>query len=283
VILVVGALIRWINKISSIGQVGETIERMGATTSAAFRELAQNPLYGCLETTPAVEQGVPVHAAQVGYVQHLQADELQDVAEDCDLFIHVAARPGAYATAVSPLVLVTGRVDDTTKQRIREAFVIGRDRAFDHDPRFGLIVLNEIAARALSPALNDPGTAISVIHTDVRIFDEWLRREAKASSEPRCDRVSMVTISPEDILDDAFRPIARDGAGNVEVCAKLVEALETIQAVSPDRFGAPVGRFADVLLYRVRAAMSQQADIDVVEQAARLISGRRLWRPNDQG
>lgn len=274
VIVVVGALIRWISKISSIGQVGETIERMEMATSAAFHEIAHKPLFGCSETTPAAEQGVPVHAARTGYVQHLQADELQEVAEDCDLFIHVVARPGAYATAVRPLVLVTGTVNDTIEQRIREAFVLGRDRTFDHDPRFGLIVLNEIAARALSPGVNDPGTAINVIHTDVRILDDWFRREAEASSDPEYDRVSMVPISPHDILDDAFRPIARDGAGNVEVCLKLFEALETIKAVSPNRFGAPIARFADILLDRVRSAMSHQADIDVVEHAARRLDSQ---------
>lgn len=278
VVLVVGALIRWINKISSIGQVGETVDRMEVTTSAAFHEIAERPLLGCRDTSPAAEHGVPLHATQVGYVQHLDPAKLQNVAEDCGLFIHVLARPGAFATPVTPLALVTGTVGDEAANRMRDAFVLGRDRTFNHDPRFGLIVLNEIAARALSPGVNDPGTAISVIHTDVRILTDWFRREAEADRQPEYDRVSMVPISPQNILDDAFRPIARDGAGNVEVCVKLFEALEAIRAIAPARFGPPIERFADILLDRVREAMSHPADIGVVEQAARQVVDKGVPR-----
>ncbi len=80
--------------------------------------------------------------------------------------------------------------------------------------------------------------------------------------------MSIVAISPQDILNDAFRPIARDGAGRVKVCVKLFEALETIRVVVPEGFRAPVGRFAEELMDRVRAAMSHPADVEVVEQAA---------------
>ncbi|SDY96808.1 DUF2254 domain-containing protein, partial [Citreimonas salinaria] len=273
VILVVGALIRWISKISSIGQVGETIQRMELTTSAAFREIAERPLFGCRQSTRAADHGRPLHATRLGFVQNIETGRLQKVAETHDLFIHVVARPGAYVTAARPLVLVSGTIDEDAVNGIREAIVLGRERTFDHDPRFGLIVLNEIAARALSTGVNDPGTAINVIQTDVRILSEWFARMEQTHPEPGHDRVSMVAISPQDILDDAFRPIARDGAGTIEVCVKLFEALETIQVVAPDGFRAPVDRFAEELMERARAAMSHPADIEVVEQAASRVTG----------
>ena len=88
---------------------------------------------------------------------------------------------------------------------------------FDDDPRFGLIVLSEIAGRALSPAVNDPGTAIEVIGTDVRLFTLWntLANERK-EVEPKHDRVEVTEVSILEMFDDAFRPIARDGAGKLK-------------------------------------------------------------------
>jgi uncharacterized membrane protein len=82
--------------------------------------------------------------------------------------------------------------------------------------------------------------------------------------QPEHDLISIDAISLRQILDDAFRPIARDGAGIVEVCLKLFEALETILVVAPDEFRAPVGRFAEELMDRVGAAMSHPANIEVV-------------------
>jgi uncharacterized membrane protein len=55
---------------------------------------------------------------------------------------------------------------------LRKAFVIGNMRYFHEDPRFGLITLSEIASRVLS-AVNDPGTAIQIISSHVRLFSLW--------------------------------------------------------------------------------------------------------------
>lgn len=60
--------------------------------------------------------------------------------------------------------------------QIARAFLIGDERTFDDDPRFGLVVLSEIASRALSPAVNDPGTAIDIIGTFVRLFRSGINR-----------------------------------------------------------------------------------------------------------
>jgi uncharacterized membrane protein len=273
VMSVVGALIRWISKISSIGQVGETIQRTETITSAAFREIAERPFFGCAQYTRAADHGRPLHATLVGFVQHLETGRLQQVAASHDLFIHVVARPGSLVTAARPLVLVSGPAGEDAANGIRAAFVLGRARTFAHDPRFGLIALNEIAARALSTGVNDPGTAIDVIQTDVRILSEWFARKAQTHPEPEHDRVSIDAISPRQILDDAFRPIARDGAGIVEVCLKLFEALETILVVAPEEFHAPTRRFAEDLMDRIRKAMSHPADVEIMELAARRMTG----------
>jgi uncharacterized membrane protein len=50
-------------------------------------------------------------------------------------------------------------------------------RYFHEDPRFGLITLSEIASRALSPAVNDPGTAIQIISSHVRLFSLWAEKQ----------------------------------------------------------------------------------------------------------
>lgn len=238
-LLVVGALIRWINKIPSIGQVGETIERIEAATCAAFREVAQTPLLGCVERRSIPPDGVPVFAERMGYVQHMDPADLQELAETHDIRIHVVARADAYATPLQPLAVVEGRAAPEVRNAIRDAFVVARERTFDHDPRHGLIVLNEIADRALSPGVNDPGTAISVIHAVPRIFADWLDHR-ETSVEPLYDRVSLAPLAVSEMLVDALRPIARDGADKIEVCLNLAKALEVMDHIAPELFRQPV-------------------------------------------
>ncbi|WP_127751703.1 DUF2254 family protein [Devosia sp. 1566] len=154
VALVVVALIRWIAQISDIGRVGHTIDRVETATAHALRTLEEHPLFDCrlLEGEP---EGVPVSTDKLGYIQHFDAKRLQTLAVEHDLQIAVTARPGSYVSAARPLMMVEGELNEELKAELIRAFVVGGQRSFDSDPRFGLVVLAEVADRALSPGVND--------------------------------------------------------------------------------------------------------------------------------
>ena len=124
--------------------------------------------------------------------------------------------------------------------------IVGNDRVFDHDPRFGLVVLSEIASRALSAAVNDPGTAIDDIGRLVRLFVLWSDRTerndgaAKKRKTPLYDRVEVPELSVRDMLDDAFSAIGRDGATMVEVAIRLQKDLRSLPARSRHRPSNPL-------------------------------------------
>ncbi|MFM0339824.1 DUF2254 family protein [Paraburkholderia fungorum] len=81
--------------------------------------------------------------------------------------------------------LATNNHDD-----VRSAFSVDVRRSFEQDPRFGISVLTEIASRALSPAVNDPGTAIDVIGRGIRILSLWEQpHDQKPDSKIDCSRV----------------------------------------------------------------------------------------------
>ena len=113
-----------------------------------------------------------------------------------------------------------------------KAFFIDDVRSFYDDPRFGLIALSEIASRALSPGINDPGTAIAIIGSHVRLFTLWIKGAQTNKKEQLIyDRLKVPAISLPDMFEDAFRPIARDGAGNIEVMLRLQKAFTSIALV----------------------------------------------------
>ena len=128
----------------------------------------------------------------------------------------MAALPGTFSAPGRVLAYVSsdsGDLSDLDTSQIAKAFLIGGDRKFDEDPRFGLIVLSEIASHALSPAVNDPGTAIEIIGTFVRLFALWSEPIEEGDTKLlQFDRVEVPEISVRDMFDDAFTAIARDGA-----------------------------------------------------------------------
>ena len=103
---------------------------------------------------------------------------------------------------------------------------------YDEDPRFGLIALTEIASKALSPGINDPGTAIQIIGSHERLFFLW--NEVIKNNEGTnilYDCITDPKISMIEFFDDAFRPISRDGADNLEVMLRLQKAFNSIEMI----------------------------------------------------
>lgn len=264
VVLVVAALIRWIGQISAIGRVAATLNRAGEAAERAFRTVPGKGLLGCRELS-GEPSGDPIFSRHTGYVQHIDIGRLQDCADELELLITITARPGAYAAPDRPLVLVAGAVDEALAEKLAGAFTIGSTRTFDSDPRFGLIVLSEIAGKALSPGINDPGTAIAVVGTIVRVLTE----RPEEDSELKYERVLVAALDPDDLMADAFRPIARDGAGSIEVMLRMIAGLKTLARCRPELEGAAKGMIVDAV-ERGLTAMSAKSDKAALKAAGKL-------------
>lgn len=273
VVLVVAALIRWIGQISAIGRVAETIDRAAAATEAAFRAAGGKGLMGCRENTGPV-RGAPIHAQAIGYVQHIDLGQLDALAEEHDLKILITARPGAYAAPDRPLLRVEGVLDDDLRAALAKTCVVGAGRTFEADPRFGLIVLSEIAQKALSPGINDPGTAIRAMGSLVRILAERPKEMGPTTHE----RVTIDPLAPEDLVADAFRPIARDGARHIEVVLRLLSGLRTLARCRPDLESA-ARRMSDDATARAMAALDAASDRELLARSAAGLDSSPLPEP----
>ena len=125
------------------------------------------------------------------------------------------------------------------------------------------MVLGEIASRALSPAVNDPGTAIDVIGTAVRLLTLW-RTILEAPAPVQDSTVRVAPIAYADLLEDVFRPVATDGASSFSVALRLQKAFAALYAEarpgSALREGllAAAGEAAD----RAKRALSAEVDAD---------------------
>ncbi len=257
--LVVAMLLRWINHIMRFGRMGDTLDRVEAATVKALKVRASSPYLGGRHAGGAPPRtALPVLSGKTGYVQHIDMNKLSACAEAHDLNIWLADLPGSFATPADPLLMVVGRnTDDSVIERLRNAYTIATDRNFDQDPRFGLIVLAEIASRALSPAVNDPGTAIDVLSRTVRILAHWGGDEGL---EPKFPRILVPAISGKQLIEDAFLPIARDGAALVEVQIRLQRALASVARMLPPQFAAPAAAMALEAADRARDAFANDVD-----------------------
>lgn len=269
VILIVVTLLRWIDYLMRLGRVGETTQRVERAAMRAMEDRRDEPfLGGCPLRDPDTEvpsSGHKIMAPAIGYVEHVDISTLNDIAEERGGSIYLLALPGTFVDEGRPIAVVTGEGEDSS-QRIGEAFTIGSERSFDQDPRFGVIVLAEIGQRALSPGYNDPGTVIDVIGRSVRVLSVW--GDKPKGEEPLYPNVYVPPISLDEMFDDFFQPIARDGAGLAEVHIRLQKALAALARLPDPRFSAAARKHSQLALLRAREALELSHDIAKVEEAA---------------
>lgn len=260
---VVVAFMRYIDVLSRIGRVSHTINMVERATEAALRQAIRRPLAGAVVAASAPAGARPVLAQGTGHVQFVDIDHLQQLATRLDGQVHVAAHVGDLVHPSAPLVWLRapeGAADEACLADLRGAFVIGPERSIEQDPAYGLIVLAEIAERALSPAVNDPGTAIAVIGSQVRLMIAGLA-EAPDPDAPRFDRVSTPASHPEALVALAFEPIARRAAGQTEVMLQLLHHLDALCRNAPPSFGVAARALVQRLLARAERDGADREDL----------------------
>ncbi|WP_277923843.1 DUF2254 domain-containing protein [Sphingomonas hankookensis] len=270
ILIIVVTFLRWIQHIARFGRVSDTIDRVERAATDAVRGMLQQARFGVADPPLIPGDAHVLHHNRIGRVTHVDVAEIGDVAAKIGANIHLVSGPVHFVDPSRPVAWVDAKLDDGQACLLRDAFTVEHQRTFDHDPRFGLVVLGEIAARALSHAVNDPGTAIAVIEAGTRVLSAVLRHRPGADCAPP-PRVIVPPVAFADMIEDLFRPIARDGAATIEVGIRLQKALAALVAID-ERAMPDCRREAQDAFDRGQGKLA--SDRDAAELS---LLHRRLW------
>ncbi|WP_026179740.1 DUF2254 domain-containing protein [Hahella ganghwensis] len=274
--IVIITFVHWVDRVARLGRLGPTIIKVERATREAIKRRKQLPRLGGQRIDGTVDKGEALCSDRIGYVQRIDMDILQKHAEDGDYSLIVAALPGTFVARDCPLLYVKDRDPISDQDVLKSAFIIGPDRTFDEDPGFGIKVLSEIACRALSESVNDPGTAIDVISAQLRLLCFYSRPvDETDEKEPpvRFNRVYVPELSSRCLFESAFRAISRDGAGKVEVVSKLLAALCSLSCGGDGEVQRLAKQHGRDLLVRAEKMMLHERDLESVREAAAFCQG----------
>lgn len=266
IVIILMMFFRWIDYLSNLGRLGEVLEKVERAASRAIRSRCQSPYLGGRPLQGLPDDAVPVVSEEIGYVQYLDVATLESIAARAGGMIYVTQLPGTFADSCQPMAWITWSPADDQREDLLQAFVIGSERSFDQDPRFGLIALSEIPSRALSPGINDPGTAIGVIGRIVKVLAIWT--DDTEEEEIYFPNVFIPAVAVSDLFDDAFTAIARDGAGILEVGIRLQKALMSLAERNSKPFSENAKRHSALALKRSDAALELDEDKIILRSLA---------------
>ncbi|MFZ7235482.1 DUF2254 domain-containing protein [Avibacterium gallinarum] len=241
-IYLITTLITWVSALSQLGLLNNTLEKIETASQQALINYWQYPNMGA-KSLDKIRFTYAIHAHKTGYLSHINMQNLQDFADKNECEIEIAIQPGKLVYTDMPLAYVNKSIEEMAQ--LQENFIIENNRSYAQDPKFGLIVLSEVAQRALSQAVNDPGTAIKVISVLLRLL-----LDSKAEKQTvKYDRLAMLNLNEQELVLQPFTPICRDGSAMLEIHIKVQKALAVLRTQSDNQ--------------AIREAALKQAKIDL--------------------
>jgi uncharacterized membrane protein len=190
---------------------------------------------------PAAEAALVVPAGTSGAIQAIDAQGLARWAERHDCVLWFPHAVGDFVSAAAPLIHVYGHVDDAERAAagLRGMVALGIERTIDQDPAFAIRILVDIAIKALSPAVNDPTTAVQALNHLGDLLHVIAAADLASHAQVRDvqGRVRLVLAARrwDDYLALGVTEIREYGGSAIQITRRLRALLENLlEAVQPD-------------------------------------------------
>ena len=169
------------------------------------------------------------HVGPTGVVLAFSQLDLVAIAEKADATLELLPQVGDFLSRGEPLFRVKPSNQPIDADALRGCIAVGPERTLEQDPAFAFRIIVDIANKALSPAINDPTTAVLALdqlhrllrHVGMRRLDAGQVADSKGFVRlyyRTPDWVNFVTL--------AVSEIRLYGAGSVQVARRLRAMLE---------------------------------------------------------
>ncbi|MBA1272684.1 DUF2254 domain-containing protein [Stutzerimonas azotifigens] len=219
---------------------------------------------------PEDDEWMVVRARRSGYFKALNVDAVHDLLCRHDLKMTVRVHYGFFVMPGHPLFRLSRHADEETVEALLDSFdFFVEEYANDHF-FFGFKQMTEIATKALSPGINDPGTAIKAIDMLSVLFSERLKLP-DFDIEPLPDQPARLYFRELDLhqmLHAIFGPLCTYGKEDVQVMLSLLQAYKNLLFCDPGaELEAVLLRHASAVVGQASASLSDPLDLDEIDAA----------------
>ena len=214
-----------------------------------------------------------IKSSKAGYLQYIDSKVLMEIVTKNGALVKLNHRPGSFLVEGEEIVLVYSKkeLEDVILKNILDQFILDKTKTSQQDLEYSIHQMVEIAARALSPGVNDPYTAIACI--DNLTATLCYLAQAKFPSKYRVDkdaqlRVIADVLDFEGVLNTAFNQIRQFSGGSTAVIIRLMEALNTIlKMVRMESHKKAVIKHAEMVFRQGKESIKEENDLqDLIER-----------------
>src|SRR5271166_2331333 len=256
-------LLFFIHHISQAISVNQIVDKIASETEAVIDEMMPSPREAEFSSNhdPMLDHvfDTPILSDVSGYIRFVDTKRLVALAKFYRVKVQVLRRVGHFVPANVPILMVSKgeRLPPEGFAEFRGAFDMGPSRTLQQDVQFGVLQIVDIALKAVSPAVNDPSTAISCVDQLSRILIRFASRappDCLLYDPPGVFRVRIPQMEFEQLLDSAFDQTRLYSKTDVAVSLRMLRALRDISYTTGDE------RFRRLLVERGRRIVAGCAE-----------------------
>ncbi len=184
-----------------------------------------------------IPRRVVSHEDSSGIVLAVDLATLVEEGRRADGLIEFLPQVGDFVASGEPLFALYDGASAIDDRKLRATVAFGSERTLEQDPLFAFRILVDIAIKALSPAINDPTTAVlglDQIHRLLRAVGKRHLRDAEIADHTGQRRVILRTPNWEDFVHISCNEIRTCGAGSVQIARRMRALLDNLVLSLPE-------------------------------------------------
>jgi uncharacterized membrane protein len=177
------------------------------------------------------------HRGTSGIILAANLETLRTAAEKSAGVIELVPQVGDFVAVDEPLFNLYDGTHDIEEEELRDAIAFGSERTMEQDPTFAFRIVIDIALKALSPAINDPTTAVLAIDQLHRMLRSVGRRNLRTDEiSDASGQLCVIFRTPnwDDFVHLAFSEIRACGANNLQIVRRLRAMIENLKETLPN-------------------------------------------------
>ncbi len=185
-----------------------------------------------------------------GIIQDVDVPRIIAAARSADAAVEIVVPTGEMVHHRATIAVIHGSADSSLDAAVVKAVRTGAGRTFEQDPTMAFRVLVDIALRALSPAINDPTTAVQVLDCEEDLLRMLVGRDLDAgeiTGPHGRTRVLLALPGWDDFVAVAVDEIVEAGAATMRIRRRVERLLRELIALAPESRRAPLQARLDEL------------------------------------
>lgn len=270
--------IYFIHSISRAIQVSLILRQVAHKTASRLERLIEDDARQGKSTSTPENCDVPLRARKTGYLCTCDAGSLQRIASENNLQIKVTAFQGDFILENTVPVKISKKVDDKIADSILSCLILDGEELIERNYVLGFTQITEVAVRAMSPGVNDPGTALSAIDHLTHLLSLRMKFDDRQvyEDDKGAPSVSIAVISFAELLYILMAPLRLYCRHDVVIVLRLLQMLDHLlqQRTMIDAHGGAIESELVTLKEDALAFISTERDKERVRTRAEEIEAR---------